>query len=71
MRPKTTTKNVGGNMDEKQRLVKRIQDMGIDNIGITPGSDLNISSEEVAAEINNSLDRIIAGDYTEVDLSDD
>jgi hypothetical protein len=58
-------------MDEKQRLVKRIQDMGIDNIGITPGSDLNISSEEVAAEINNSLDRIIAGDYTEVDLSDD
>jgi hypothetical protein len=44
--------------------------LGVTNIGISRGSDPNVTAEEIAGEINRALDQLEAGTAEIVDINE-
>ncbi len=45
--------------------------LGVTNIGISRGSNPNVTAEQIAGEINRAIAQIEAGDFEEVNLDAD
>jgi hypothetical protein len=58
-------------MTQVESLIKRLQDLGVKNIGISRGTNPNVTSEELAIAIHKMLDQLESGDYEMVDTIGD
>lgn len=45
--------------------------LGVKNISIFPGSNPNVTAEQVAAQLNKCLDALEAGDYEVLNVADE
>lgn len=45
--------------------------LGVTNLKLYPGSSRDVTTEQIAEQINKSLSMIEAGDYEEVDCKND
>ncbi len=45
--------------------------LGVTNIGIFPGSNPNVTAEQIAGEMNRAISQLEAGDFEEVNLDAD
>lgn len=54
-------------MTEVEKLKAKLLIHGIDKVHVFPGSNPNATEEQVAAAISASIDRLINGDYEEIE----
>lgn len=60
-------------MTEVEKLKERLYGeggLGVTSFNIFPGTNPNVTAEEVAREVNHSLDQLEAGNFEEIDLED-
>ena len=58
-------------MTEVEKLNKTLEQIGATKISIFPGTDPNVTSEQVAKEIRESIERVLAGEAEFIDLGTD
>jgi len=49
-----------------EKLAEQVKDLGITKLNVFPGTNPDVTPDQVAAEVSKSLDRITAGDFEDV-----